>query len=600
MTRDAGGKPPEALVSVVVVTLDDVDLTERCVQSLRAQTYSPLELIVVDNGSRPEIAARLEAALPGCRLLRNAVNLGFAGGYNRGMRQARGEYVAVLNNDAVADARWIEELVRTAARDPRAGAVATVVIDGRHPDRLDSCGLGMALDGMSRQIGTGRPVGDRLPELEVLAASGCACLFRREALDRAGLFDESFFAYCEDADLGLRLRWAGYRTVLAPDAKVWHHQSATAGRFSARKVFWVERNHFWVAVKSFPAPLLLLLPAATLWRYGVQAGAVLRARGETAEYLAHVRTRALASATLRALAAAAQGLPEMLRRRRAIMSSASVSPRDVGRAILRHRLSAGEVLRAGRAPARGGTSGGASSHLRTSARGGTCSGGASSGGRPSPGSLARRVLGRHFSVAGRIYRGLFVDLEEVARCLSPHIPAGAVVLDVGGGDGDPLNPLLRVRPDITVRLVDPSPEVGALIRPELRSRVELHPGTSMATLGSASRRDFSVVLVADVLHHIPPESRAAFFADLRALVRDAGGQPRIIVKDVEPGGARATLGRLADRYVSGDRSVAPVGREAVRRLIRDAFGADVASTETGLFAADPPNYALVFTPRARD
>ena len=134
----------------------------------------------------------------------------------------------------------------------------------------------------------------------------------------------------------------------------------------------------------------------------------------------------------------------------------------MGRAILRHRLSAGEVLRAGRAPARGGTSGGASSHLRTSARGGTCSGGASSGGRPSPGSLARRVLGRHFSVAGRIYRGLFVDLEEVARCLSPHIPAGAVVLDVGGGDGDPLNPLLRLRPDITVRLVDPSPEVGAL------------------------------------------------------------------------------------------------------------------------------------------
>lgn len=579
--------PARQLVSVVVVTFDDADLTLRCVQSLRAQSWEPLEIVVVDNGSRPEVAAQLEEGVSGCTLVRNATNRGFAGGYDRGLELARGEYVAVLNNDAVADSRWIEELVQTAARHPRAGAVASVIVDGHHPASLDSWGLGIALDGMSRQVGTGRPADEPLAEMEVFAASGCACLFRREALERAGLFDESFFAYCEDADLGLRLRWAGYRTVLAPDARVWHHQSATAGRFSARKVFWVERNHFWVAVKNYPAPLLLLLPATTLWRYAAQAGAVLRARGETAQYVSQAGTGALAAATLRGAAAAVRGLPEMSRKRRTIMSTAAVPPSEVTGAILRFRLSAAEVLRAGGPP--GG-------RRAVPAQASDPAGGTS---RAAPGRLARRVLGRHFPVAGRAYRRCFVDLDAVARCISPYIPAGARVLDVGGGDGDPLNRLLALRPDITVVLVDPSPETGALIRPEFRDRVALHPATSMATLSGSDRCDFSVALISDVVHHVPPADRAGFFADLHHLVRGAAGSPVVIVKDVEPGHPRATLGWLADRYVSGERVVAPVSREEVCGLMRAAFGPLLTVRETGLFAADRPNYALVFTADAR-
>ena len=247
----------------------------------------------MDNGSRPEIAARLEAALPGCRLLRNAVNLGFAGGYNRGMRQARGEYVAVLNNDAVADARWIEELVRTAARDPRAGAVATVVIDGRHPDRLDSCGLGMALDGMSRQIGTGRP-GRR----QAARAGGPGRERLRLPVPQGGprprrLFDESFFAYCEDADLGLRLRWAG-------SGRSWPRmpRSGTASRRQrgasahARSSGWSATTSGWPSRASgAPAPPA---PRRHTVAVGVQAGACCAPaarRRSTLPTSAHVHSR---------------------------------------------------------------------------------------------------------------------------------------------------------------------------------------------------------------------------------------------------------------------------------------------------------------------
>jgi GT2 family glycosyltransferase len=333
------------LVSVVVATFDDIELTSRCVASLRAQTHTPLEIILVDNGSRADIARRLAGDFPGCTVLRNSRNLGFAGGYNRGLRAAGGRYIAILNNDAVAHPEWIARMVDAVRSRPRVGAVAALVVDGHRPAALDSCGLGIALDGMSRQVGTGRPVDLALPETEVLAASGCACLFDAEALARVGLFDESFFAYCEDVDLALRLRWAGYETTLAPAARVLHYHSMTAGRFSLQKVYWVERNHFWVTLKSFPWPLLPLVPAATLWRYVLQARAVLNSRGEVSEFASQQGVVALVGAILRAHASCLAGLPRVLAQRRTVMRSARVSPCAMVFAILRFRLPLREILR---------------------------------------------------------------------------------------------------------------------------------------------------------------------------------------------------------------------------------------------------------------
>ena len=335
----------QTLVSVVVATYDDIDYTARCLKSLQEQTHSPLEVIVVDNGSRADIAARLAVGFPCCTVVRNERNAGFAGGFNRGIREARGRYIAILNNDAVAEPGWIASMVEVAERHPDVGAVASVVIDGHRRNIVDSLGLGIALDGMSRQMGTGRDVDEPRPEMEVLAASGCACLFSAEALARVGLFDESFFAYCEDTDLALRMRWAGYRVLLAPSARVLHYHSQTAGRFSAQKVFWVERNHFWVAVKSFPLLLLVLLPAMTIWRYVIQAADVAGRRGEVREFSSQDGVWSLATAVARAIASALAGLPRVWCQRQAIMHTARLPSSAMLRTILRFRLSLSEVLR---------------------------------------------------------------------------------------------------------------------------------------------------------------------------------------------------------------------------------------------------------------
>ncbi|MCJ7615625.1 MAG: glycosyltransferase family 2 protein, partial [Desulfobacterales bacterium] len=229
------------LVTVIVVTLNNLNLLRNCLESLYAQDYRQLEIIVVDNASDEDVQGMLAAEFPEVRTVRLDKNYGFAGGNNRGIETAQGKYIALINNDVVAAPQWISFLVATAESDADIGAVASIVIDGNQPEVLDSCGVGIALDGMSRQAMRGTPVPQLTQPKEVLLFSGCACLLRREALKEVGLFDEDFFAYCEDTDLGLRLRRAGWNIVAAPGAYVHHHYSMTSGKFSLQKIYWVER-----------------------------------------------------------------------------------------------------------------------------------------------------------------------------------------------------------------------------------------------------------------------------------------------------------------------------------------------------------------------
>lgn len=212
----------EPLVTIIVVTVNNINLLRNCLTSLRAQDYKPVEIIVVDNGSDEDIQGMLSCEFPDIIGIRLDKNYGFAEGNNRGIERARGKYIALINNDAVATPQWISSMVSTAESDDKIGAVASIVVDGNKPKVLDSFGVGIALDGMSRQAMRGMPVPHINQAEEVLLFSGCACLLRSEALKEVGFFDKDFFAYCEDTDLGLRLRWAGWRIVVAPDSYVHH------------------------------------------------------------------------------------------------------------------------------------------------------------------------------------------------------------------------------------------------------------------------------------------------------------------------------------------------------------------------------------------
>ncbi len=211
----------------------------------------------------------------------------------------------------------------------------------------------------------------------------------------------------------------------------------------------------------------------------------------------------------------------------------------------------------------------------------------------SVGPAIRRLLGPRLArVAGRAYRAIFVDLSKEAAALAALIPPGAHLLDVGGGDGEPLNHLLKLRPDIRITTLDPGPAVGQWIEARFESRVTRLPGMDLAGYLARQETGPDAILIADVLHHIPEAARAGFLGSVNILFRRVPAL-RIIVKDVEPGHWRALLGYWSDRYITGDRGVSPVSREYVTRLFEGALG-PLRREDTSLFDADRPNYAMAF------
>jgi hypothetical protein len=209
------------------------------------------------------------------------------------------------------------------------------------------------------------------------------------------------------------------------------------------------------------------------------------------------------------------------------------------------------------------------------------------------GSSIRRLLGAGLARrAGRWYRAIFVDLAREAAALASAIPYNAHVLDVGGGDGEPLNHLLGIRPDLRITTLDPGPAVGQWIDACFDDRVTRLPCTDLAQYlaGNASNPD--AILIADVLHHVPEHARARFLRPVRELIERVP-ELRIIVKDVEPGTWRGLLGYWSDRYITGDTNVSPISREHLARLLEDALG-PLRCEYTNLFEVDRPNYAVAF------
>jgi GT2 family glycosyltransferase len=316
------------LVSVIVVNWNGKAVIEDCLLSLTQQTYSPLEIIVVDNGSKDSSVTLIQEKFGAViHLVQNSINLGFAGGNNVGIRVSRGKYILLLNNDATADPRWVEELVKVAESDPGIGMCASKIYSFDEPGILDSAGgLLIYRDGLSRGRGRlERDQGQYDCVEEVLLPSGCACLYRRKMLDQIGLFDEDFFAYSDDTDLGLRGRIAGWRCVYVPTAIAFHRYSASAGRYSPLKAFLAERNRVWVAIKNFPLPALILSPLFTLWRLFLHVYALLRKRGVTGRFTERYTTRSLFLTILKAYGSAIVHLPKMWTKRKLILRTRKVS-----------------------------------------------------------------------------------------------------------------------------------------------------------------------------------------------------------------------------------------------------------------------------------
>lgn len=257
-----------ATVSVIIVNYNGGVYLARCLEALFAQSRLPEEVIVADNGSTDGSLEILQK-YPAIRVLALGENTGFAKANNLAAKEASGEYTALLNPDAYPEPDWLETLMKAAEKFPNTAMFGSTQLDAKNPQIFDGTGDCYHAFGIPYRAGFGHPVRP-LPEYyEVFAPCAAAALYRKDVFLGSGGFDERFFCYCEDVDLGFRLRVMGHSALQISRAIVWHEGSGITGGKSDFTVYHSARNRLWVFVKNMPALLfwVLLIPhlAATLF-----------------------------------------------------------------------------------------------------------------------------------------------------------------------------------------------------------------------------------------------------------------------------------------------------------------------------------------------
>jgi GT2 family glycosyltransferase len=310
--------PPVPSVTAVVLNYDGRALLDVILPSLAAQTYGAFELLVVDNGSHDDSLSYLAEHWPAARVLSLAENVGVAAALNRGVREAGGELVALLNNDLELEPDWLAEMVAGLQRHPEAASVACKLRRYHDRARLDGTG-----DVLTRRLlvfprgGGELDEGQYDREEEILTPTAGAALYRASAFAQVGPFDESFWAYFEDVDWGLRARLAGLSSWYVPSAVAYHMGGATTGG-DANPFYLIlhQRNRIGLMVKDLPLSLLVR-----------NAPAILREQAGTFVHGVHQRTLRL---YLRAWLGAIVRLPGWLRERRRIQRGRRVPAGRLG------------------------------------------------------------------------------------------------------------------------------------------------------------------------------------------------------------------------------------------------------------------------------
>ncbi len=333
-----------ARVIVAIPTLVADEALDDCFAALDQQSFRGFAVILIDNsgqGLTKRFAHRQAEPEPGSfplLIIDNRRNVGFGSAINQAAAASRGDYVATLNDDCVPSPEWLTELVAVIDREYEIGMCASQVrMAGPETALLDSAGMVISRDAASKQRGFMESPANFSKDEEVLCPSASAAIYRRELLEDVGGFDESYFLYCEDTDLGLRARWAGWQARYAAKAIVTHRYSHSAGRASSLKAYLVERNRLVTAVKNLPAGDLWLLPFAGLIRYCWHVVGLLSGRGATAQY----HEQGGSGFRLFWYVAKAHGyllarLPRILHRRRQVKRR--MQARQISMILRRHRI----------------------------------------------------------------------------------------------------------------------------------------------------------------------------------------------------------------------------------------------------------------------
>ncbi len=308
--------------TVIIVNWNSWDILAHCLDKLQQQVFQDFRVVVIDNASSRQAPAQLTGRYPQIQFIANTENIGFAAANNQGILLPNAtEYVVLLNPDAFPEVDWLKQLVEAAAKYPDYAAFASRQLMDGDTAILDGEGDVVHAIGLVWRDGYGKTATDRISmPREVFSPCAAAALYRREALRSVGGFDEDFFCYVEDVDLGFRLRLKGYRALLVPSAVVRHIGSATTGgQQSDFAVYHGHRNLVWMYVKDMPGPIFwLCLPLHLAMNLAVIV--LFAFRGKLFTII-----RAKRDAILR--------LPEMWRKRRDTQKARSVSVREIWRVL---------------------------------------------------------------------------------------------------------------------------------------------------------------------------------------------------------------------------------------------------------------------------
>lgn len=232
------------LVSVISINFNAPEVTADMIRSMQKVTYPNVEIIIVDNASSKGDVDTLKKEFPGIILIKSKENLGFAGGNNLGIKQSKGEYILLLNNDTEVDPGFLEPLVDKFRSNPLIGAISPKIYFHHTPNMLQFTGISEINKYTTRSTGWGfgkMDEGQFDEDKESFFAHGAAMMVSRKVIKKVGLMAEIYFLYYEEMDWGLRIRNAGYQIFYVHNSIIYHKESVSTGRESPLKTYYINR-----------------------------------------------------------------------------------------------------------------------------------------------------------------------------------------------------------------------------------------------------------------------------------------------------------------------------------------------------------------------
>ena len=229
------------LVSVIVLNYNAGELLLNCVNSLKKSTYTNLEILVVDNISSDDSQKKCKEEFPDIKLIQNDKNLGYCGGNNVGIREAKGKFIVILNPDTIVDPNWANELI--SAYDAFGeGLYQPKILSLNEENIIQSTGNMLHVFGFGFARDKGNKITEQREEIGQIGYASGTCLFTtRKVIEQVGLLDEFLFLYHDDLDLGWRAAQIGINSYYVPKSKIFHVESYSL-KWSSKKFYWLERN----------------------------------------------------------------------------------------------------------------------------------------------------------------------------------------------------------------------------------------------------------------------------------------------------------------------------------------------------------------------